>query len=90
GERVDPEQVLRDVQRRDEFDSKRQHAPLTAAPDAILVDTTSMSVDEVLDRVELLINHWRKLRSDSQRAKSQRQKPSRSAAHARRRNVRTA
>ena len=67
GEVVEFEQVLGDVKRRDEYDSNRQHAPLTAAPDAIVVDTTGLDVPEVMDRVEILINHWR----DQRRARSE-------------------
>lgn len=67
GEVVEFDQVLSDVKRRDEYDSNRQHAPLTAAPDAIVVDTTGLDVGEVMDRVGILIDHWR----DRQRARSE-------------------
>ncbi len=59
GEQVDFELVLKDVERRDHADSTREHAPLVPAPDAILIDTTGMDVDEVLRRVMLVIDHWR-------------------------------
>ena len=62
GETVEFEQVLRDVKRRDEYDSTRQHAPLAAAPDAIVVDTTGLDVYQVMDRVDTLIDHWREQR----------------------------
>jgi len=67
GESVEFDQVLADVKRRDEYDSNRQHSPLTASPDAIVVDTTGLSVDDVMDRVKILINHWQ----DQQRARSE-------------------
>ena len=51
GEQVQLEQVLQDMRRRDEIDSTRKHAPLTAAKDAIIVDSTELSIDEVLQRV---------------------------------------
>lgn len=51
GEQVEMEQVLQDVRRRDEIDSTRQHAPLTVAEDAIIVDSTNLTIDEVLQRV---------------------------------------
>jgi CMP/dCMP kinase len=63
GEQISFEQVLADVERRDKGDSTRQHAPLTAAPDAILVETTGMDVDQVLDRVGLLVQRWREERA---------------------------
>lgn len=51
GEEVEFEQVLVDIRRRDEYDSTRQHAPLAAAPDAIIVDSTSLTIAQVLERV---------------------------------------
>lgn len=51
GEQVKLEQVLQDMRRRDEIDSSRQHAPLTAAEDAIIVDSTNLTIYEVLQRV---------------------------------------
>lgn len=39
--------VLDDLKARDERDRNRSFAPLKAAPDAILVDTTDMSVEDV-------------------------------------------
>lgn len=68
GESITFEQVLADVERRDKGDSTRRHAPLTAAPDAILVETTGMDVDEVLDRVGLLVQRWRDEHRARQRA----------------------
>lgn len=59
GEDVSFEQIQTEVRRRDESDSTRVHAPLVAAKDAILVETTGMSVDEVLERVQLLVDRWR-------------------------------
>ncbi len=55
GEQVDIDQVQKDVRRRDEYDSTRQHAPLAAAADAIVVDSTGLSVEEVLERVMGLV-----------------------------------
>ncbi len=55
GEQVDIDQVQKDVRRRDEYDSTRQHAPLAAAADAIVVDSTGLLVEEVLERVMGLV-----------------------------------
>ncbi len=55
GEVVEMAQVLADVRRRDEIDSTRQHAPLAAAHDAIVVDSTGLAVDQVLARVKQLV-----------------------------------
>ncbi len=40
-----------DLDRRDTYDSTRQHSPLRAADDAVHVDTTALSVNEVLQRL---------------------------------------
>ena len=44
GEPVGFDAVLADIRRRDERDSERATAPLKAAPDALLLDTTSLDV----------------------------------------------
>ncbi len=48
GERVDYAAILADIARRDARDSGRSDAPLRAAPDAVLLDTTRMSVEMAL------------------------------------------
>jgi cytidylate kinase len=45
GENVDFADVLADIRRRDERDSGRSAAPLVAAPDAVMLDTTAMDVE---------------------------------------------
>ncbi|MGI8663215.1 MAG: (d)CMP kinase [Acidimicrobiales bacterium] len=45
------EKVATDIARRDALDQEREHNPLVEAPDAVVVDTTSKSVDEVVDEV---------------------------------------
>jgi CMP/dCMP kinase len=45
GEKADKTAVLADLLRRDERDSRRTAAPLKAAPDAHLLDTTHLSID---------------------------------------------
>lgn len=42
------EQVLRDIIRRDEVDSKRLESPLIKAIDAVEVDTSCLTIDEVV------------------------------------------
>ncbi len=56
GERVDFDKVLADIQRRDEVDSGRELAPLRAADDAVVVETTGMSEEEVVGRLEEIVN----------------------------------
>lgn len=49
GESVDMETIKADIHARDERDKNRAVAPLKQAVDAILVDSTAMSEEEVLD-----------------------------------------
>jgi len=46
------ELVHRDLQDRDEGDASRSIAPMKPAPDAILIDTTDLDLDQVLLRLE--------------------------------------
>ena len=48
GHEVTPSQVLEDVKARDARDQSRAAAPLTPAPDAVLIDTSDMSIDEAI------------------------------------------
>jgi len=48
---VDPEQITREIRDRDRQDSTRSLAPLRRADDALLIDSTSLTVDEVLERM---------------------------------------
>ncbi|WP_327120808.1 (d)CMP kinase [Nocardia sp. NBC_01730] len=43
--------VLADVQRRDTLDSTRKVSPLRPAEDAVLVDTSELTMDEVIDEL---------------------------------------
>lgn len=43
--------VLADVQRRDAADSSRAASPLTPAADAVIVDTSGMTIEQVLGRL---------------------------------------
>jgi len=43
--------LVRDIGERDRRDASRQHSPLVAAGDAITIDSSELSVDEVVDRI---------------------------------------
>jgi cytidylate kinase len=45
------EEVAEDLHRRDEQDRGRDHAPLKAAPGALVIDSTGLSADEVAGRI---------------------------------------
>jgi len=53
---VDEPAVRRDIEQRDRLDSTRVHAPLRRTPDAVYIDTTDLSIDEVTDKVIEEIN----------------------------------
>ena len=47
------EEILEDIKKRDYQDSHREHSPLKKADDAVLVDSSDLTIDEV---VELIMN----------------------------------
>ncbi|HPQ47027.1 MAG TPA: (d)CMP kinase [Clostridia bacterium] len=49
GMEADIEEIKRDIRFRDENDSSRAMAPLKQAEDAILIDTTNQSIDEMVE-----------------------------------------
>lgn len=52
----DVDDVEASILKRDRVDSSREHSPLTEADDAITVDTTGMSVDEVVSHIMELLS----------------------------------
>lgn len=48
GQRVEYEELLAQIQKRDRDDSSRSLAPLKPAPDAVVIDSSQMSIDEVV------------------------------------------
>ena len=51
GQKVDFNEVLRDIEKRDHDDMTRALNPLRKAEDAVEIDTTGLSIDEVIERV---------------------------------------
>lgn len=51
------EQILKDIIERDTRDMTRENSPLKKADDAIFVDTTSLTIDEVIDRIINIIEN---------------------------------
>lgn len=62
GREADYEQTLAAVIERDRKDSSRAESPLRPADDAIQVDTSDLTIDEVLDRLAELVEQSRKAR----------------------------
>ena len=56
---ADLEMVLRDQALRDEQDRLREHSPLEPAPDSVELDTTGLSVEEVVERIGELAHERR-------------------------------
>ncbi len=54
------EQVLQEVIKRDEQDMNRPVEPLRQAPDAVLVDSTNLSFDEVVDAILAIVEEKRR------------------------------
>jgi cytidylate kinase len=48
---ISPEDVAKDIKNRDTIDSTREVAPLKKADDAIYIDTTGMTIEEVVKKV---------------------------------------
>jgi cytidylate kinase len=59
GERVDRQALERDIAARDDNDRTRAVAPLRPAPDAVLLDTTGKSLEEVVGEVVALAGRSR-------------------------------
>src|SRR5438105_3260485 len=50
GQEADYDEIRRAMEQRDKLDSERAHSPLRAAPDAVALDTTGLTIDQVIDR----------------------------------------
>jgi CMP/dCMP kinase len=57
---VDPRQVLADQRERDERDRTRKESPLQAAPGATELDTSGLTIDEVVERIAGLVSGARR------------------------------
>ena len=63
--RLDFGTVLAELRRRDQYDSRRAVAPLRAADDAVVIDTTALSIAEVIDRVLEVVEKLTGLKASS-------------------------
>jgi cytidylate kinase len=57
GYSIDYEVVKKQIIQRDKIDSKRKYAPLIKAKDAILIDSTEKSIEEVKDNILKIIKN---------------------------------
>lgn len=54
GNTVDYKRVLKNILERDMIDSNRQYAPLKKADDAVLIDTSFLTIEEVIHKIYTL------------------------------------
>jgi len=62
GYSIDYEVVKKQIIQRDKIDSKRKYAPLIKAKDAILIDSTEKSIEEVKDKILKIIKKFKECR----------------------------
>lgn len=51
GEKVDEEEVMRNIIERDKRDSEREVTPLIKVPEAIEIDTSNLTIDDVVNKI---------------------------------------
>ena len=49
---TDMQELEREILARDKFDSNRKHSPLRPAEDAIVIDTSTMSIEDVVEAIK--------------------------------------
>lgn len=55
------EELKKEIQKRDEMDSNRETAPLVKAQDAIEINTTALTIDEVVQQILIEVDKLEKL-----------------------------
>jgi len=64
---ADLEQIQKDIEERDKSDQNRSVGPLTPAADAVVVDTTDLSVEEVVEKLWKIVNgNWKLVNGNHQ------------------------
>lgn len=58
------EEVLKSITERHKLETEREIAPFVKADDAILVDSTNLSIEQVVNKIEKIINEKRKIKND--------------------------
>jgi cytidylate kinase len=56
GESANYEAILASMRERDRIDSTRAHAPLRPAPDAVVIDSTDLTIEQVVERAVQLLD----------------------------------
>jgi cytidylate kinase len=55
GKTTSLEEVATDMENRDRLDSEREHSPLRPAADAVMIDTTGLSAEQVVDKIVRIV-----------------------------------
>ena len=55
GEQADYAEILAEIQERDARDIQREHAPLKQADDAVAIDSTSLGIGGIVDKIVALV-----------------------------------
>ena len=56
GEQCDYDFIKKDIEQRDYEDMHREISPLKQAEDAVLVDTSDMNIEQVIDTIEAIVD----------------------------------
>lgn len=59
GQAANLEEIAAGIKERDERDCNRENAPLKQADDAVLIDSSSMTIEEVVNAISTLVNEKR-------------------------------
>ena len=57
GEQKSIDNVTRDIIKRDYKDSNRKHSPLIRSENAIIIDTSNLGINEVIDKIVNIVKH---------------------------------
>jgi CMP/dCMP kinase len=49
------EKLIAEMRERDQRDRTRAHSPLVAAPDAVVIDSSSLNIEQVLEKIDAII-----------------------------------
>ena len=61
GDNISFEEVRESIRCRDEYDSNRKNSPLMVPDNATIIDTTNMTIDEVVKKITDVISNIRAL-----------------------------
>ena len=54
------EEVLESIKQRNKLETEREIAPLRQAEDAIYIDSSNLTIEQVVEKISLIINNARK------------------------------